>query len=458
MVRRVAPLAIIVCLMMVGCSSHSLLDPDNPVILTVWHNYGGQMKNTMDELIDEFNATVGLEKGIILNVTSISSSSTLHENLIRAANQDPGAPELPDISTVYPKTALILGKRDLLIDIETLFSKEELDEYVPEFLEEGRLANGGLYVFPTAKSTEVLFVNKTLFNRFASDNGFGFDDLETFEGIAQLAQSYYEWTDGKTPDIDEDGKMFFMADSLFNMSLVGFRQLGDDFLKNNQLNLDSPAFSRVWDNYYGSAVKGHAAVFDGYASELARTGEIVCALGSTAGVLFYPPTVTYPNNVTEPVEYAILPYPVFEGGQKTAIQRGTGMCVTRSSEEKEYAAGVFLKWFTHPEQNLRFVSQTGYLPVSKRALESMTKGVQITHSSIEDLFKTISEMRKEYEFIILPVFDKLDKLQDSYETRFKEIAAYSRDQYVQFLRYQDANMAFQTVKISPEEATMMLLE
>ena len=87
------------------------LDPKNPVTLTMWHNYGGQMRYTMDEMIDEFNGTIGAEKGIIVNVTSISGSATLHEKLTMAANNDPGAPELPDITTAYPKTALILAEK-----------------------------------------------------------------------------------------------------------------------------------------------------------------------------------------------------------------------------------------------------------------------------------------------------------------------------------------------------------
>ena len=83
----------IICILVLicGCQAGRMFDRRNPVILTIWHNYGGQMKNTMDEMIDEFNETVGAEKGIILSVTSISGSATLHEKLIMAADQDPGA-------------------------------------------------------------------------------------------------------------------------------------------------------------------------------------------------------------------------------------------------------------------------------------------------------------------------------------------------------------------------------
>jgi len=145
--------------LLTGCQNENSLSPRNPLPLTVWHNYGGQMKNTMDEMVDEFNATVGAERGIILSVTSISGSATLHEKLTMAAKGDPGAPQLPDMTTAYPRNRhFILAQEGLLADIGEQFTEEELSAYVPQFLEEGRLINDKLYVFPIAKSTEVLFV------------------------------------------------------------------------------------------------------------------------------------------------------------------------------------------------------------------------------------------------------------------------------------------------------------
>ena len=87
----------------VGCGNDSPLDPDHPVTLTMWHNYGGDMQATMDYLIDQFNSTVGKEQGIIIDVVAISSSSELNKSLSMIANGDPGAPEMPDIFTGYPK-------------------------------------------------------------------------------------------------------------------------------------------------------------------------------------------------------------------------------------------------------------------------------------------------------------------------------------------------------------------
>lgn len=417
-----------------------------PTTLTLWHNYGGQMKETMDEMIEEFNGTVGAREGVFISVTSISGSSSLHEKLTMAANGDPGAPTLPDITTAYPKTALILAEKGLLVDLEEQFSEEELSEYIPRFIEEGRLDGGALYVFPTAKSTEVLFVNTTIFNRFADASGVSLKDLNTFEGIRKAAKLYYEWTDQKTPDIPNDGKTFYIPDSLFNLAQIGCQQLGAEFLVDGSVDLTSSSAKKVWETFMLPAIQGHFAVFDGYASDLAKTGDIVCSTGSTAGVLFFSPTVTYADNTTEEAELTILPYPTFEGGKKIAIQRGAGMCITKSDKEKEKLAGIFLKWFTSPENNIRFVSSTGYLPVTEEAFgDIMLKEIDsISDENIKKLLQVSREMQMEYEFYISPLFDGVDELQSSYDNNLKAMALAAREEYLSLLQTEDADKALDT--------------
>lgn len=438
-------LALMLMPVLSGCSNLARKNVRKPITLTLWHNYGGQLKKTMDDMIDEFNAAIGEDNGIIISVTSISGSSTLHEKLAMAASGEPGAPSLPDITTAYPKTALILEEKGLLANLDEYFTPEELSAYIPQFLQEGRINGEGLYVFPTAKSTEVLFVNTTIFNRFAKDTGARIEDLQTFEGIMETSAKYYDWTDRQTPDIESDGKMFFMPDSLFNFALIGCKQLGTEFINDGTINFTSRQYKKVWECYYKPAVLGHAAIYNGYATDLAKTADIVCSTGSTAGISFYSPTVTYEDNTSEPVELAVLPYPIFEGGKKLAIQRGGGMCVIKSTKEKEYLASIFLKWFTSPENNLRFVSSTGYLPVTEKAFgEIMTREIEtIPDENIKKLLNTSRVMQEEYEFCIPPLYEGIDELQNKYESQLKEIAILSREYYKALLKVYDSKTAYE---------------
>lgn len=416
-----------------GCSggSGTPLNPKNPVTLTMWHNFGGTMQKTIDELIDEFNSTIGKEQGIVINVTAISSSSELQKSLNMIAAGDPGAPEMPHISTSYPKTAIQFQQKGMLANLDSYFTQEELSGYIQAFVEEGRF-EGGLYVFPIAKSTEILYLNQTLFDRFSDATGISMDNLATFEGLAEAAQAYYAWTDSETPDTPGDGKAFFAADSWLNLAQAGMMQQGDSLFMEEMLNLDNDTYTHIWNTICPPSISGAFAIYDGYSSDLSKTGDLVCSTGSSAGILFYGDTITYKDGRTEKVEYSILPFPVFAGGKKLAIQRGNGMMVTKSDEAHEYASAVFLRWFTAPEQNMCFISSTGYLPVTQDAFENrMDKEIEYVEDyRIKKMLKAVTEMYKNYDFFVAPTFEGYDSLGGAYEKDFKILMAGQHEQWM----------------------------
>ena len=407
-----------------GCGTTSPLNPKEPVTLTMWHNYGGDMQQAMDYLIDQFNSTVGKEQGIVIDVTAISSSSELNKSLTMIVNGDPGAPDMPDIFTGYPKLAIQFWEKGLLTDLDNYFTEDELSAYVEAFVEEGRLSDGGLYVFPIAKSTEVLYVNQTLFDRFADATGASADMLSTFEGIAELSQMYYEWS---------GGKQFYAADSWFNFVEVGMAQLGGSIFEGEALSLDGDGFAHIFETVYAPAVEGGIAIYDGYSSDLSKTGDLVCSTGSSAGILFYGDTITYADGAVENVEYSILPYPVFENGTKTALQRGGGLMVAKSEEKKEYAAGVFIKWLTAPEQNMSFVANTGYLPVTRQAFENelSTHMDTVEDPRIRKMLTSVLAMYEDYSFFTAPTYANFDSDSDAFEESFKDLLVGHRDRYLE---------------------------
>ena len=421
--------------------NRSPLDPDEPVTLTMWHNYGGDMQQAMDLLIDEFNSTVGKEQGIIINVTAISSSSELNESLSLIVNGDPGAPDMPDIFTGYPKVGVQFMEKGMLCNLDEYFSEEELDAYIDAFVEEGRLADGGLYVFPIAKSTEILYLNQTLFDRFAAATGADSSKLATFEGLAELAVSYYEWTDNLTPDVEGDGKQFFASDAWFNVAGVGMSQLGTEFLEGEELSLGNDTYTSIFNTLYTPTVEGGFAIYDGYSSDLSKTGDLVCSSGSSAGILFYGDTITHADGTVEEVEYNILPYPTFAGGEKVALQRGGGLMVAKSDEKKEYAATVFIKWLTAADQNMDFISKTGYLPVTKLAFEEK---IPVHLETLEDarikkMLTAVLSMYKEYDFFFAPSFSGFDALSSKYEKDFKTLLTREREKYLSGEEYSPEN-------------------
>ncbi len=77
------------------------LDPKSPAVVTVWHAYNAVAKAQFDELVMEFNETVGMEQGIVVDAVGYGSSEELEDVLYASANQVIGSEPLPDIFASY---------------------------------------------------------------------------------------------------------------------------------------------------------------------------------------------------------------------------------------------------------------------------------------------------------------------------------------------------------------------
>ena len=117
-----------------GCASNSEGKKEEPVTVTLWHVYGGQTESPLNDLIDEFNQTVGEEENIRVSVGSVTNTNTIHESVLSSAFEEPGASKLPDMFVSYPKTVLAMPDEDILVDYRDYFTKEELEEFIPEFM------------------------------------------------------------------------------------------------------------------------------------------------------------------------------------------------------------------------------------------------------------------------------------------------------------------------------------
>lgn len=339
------------------------LDPKNPVVISLWHYYNGPQKIAFDALIDEFNETVGLEQGIVVEPSGQGSIPELTEKVIDAANKKVGAEDIPNIFAAYADTAYQVDQMGLVADLKPYLTQQELSEYVPGFIEEGRLTNEEeLKIFPIAKSTEVFMLNKTDWDKFAAATGADTSSLKTVEGVAKTARQYYDWSGGKA---------FFGRDAMANYFIIGCKQLGKELFEVNggsvKLNCDETVMRRLWDNYYIPYISGYFASYGKFRSDDAKTGDIIALVGSTSGAAYFPDTVMAGDTETYPIEVEVLPAPVFEGGEQVAVQQGAGMVVSKSDQKEEYASIVFLKWFTEQSRNIDFSVESGYLPVKVSA-------------------------------------------------------------------------------------------
>ena len=344
-----------------GCKK-SELDKNKPVTLTMWHVYGEQADSPMNRLIDEFNETVGVEKGIIINVTAMSNASKIGEKLLDAHNKIPGSAEMPDLFFAHKSNVLELGA-DCLLDWNEYFSEKELSAYIPEFLEDGTAA-GKLSVFPVSKSTHLLFIAGGQFERFSADTGVTYEALSTWDGFFDAAAKYYDWSGGKP---------FCALDyPLRAIELAATESgAGNIFADNGFYDPSNVIFKQTFIKFADSLAKGHIMLSNLYSNTQVMTGEVVAGIGSSAAILYYNDTVTYEDGTSEPMDPEILPLPAENGKKPYITQAGVGLCAYKTTSQKAEASAIFAKWLTEPERNLEFVCQTGYMPVTNGAFDKI---------------------------------------------------------------------------------------
>ncbi len=375
----------------------------------------------MNALVDRFNQTVGRQKGIIVSVTSISNSTDIHFALTRAAKKQPGAGHLPDLFVSYPKTALVIGAENLM-DWKDWLSEDQVDEYVPAFVAEG-LIEGRLALLPVAKSSSALFVNAAIFEEFAGESGVGYEDLATWEGMFRVAELYHRWSGGRA---------FFKYDDWLHYSLVNTASLGGEMFQDGRVNFRDKRFQEVWRRLAASALKGEVSLLGGYSTTAMMTGEAVCGVESTASVLYFKDTVTWPDNTATPLDLKIMPVPRFENGRPLAIQRGGGLGVIKSTKQKEHAAAIFGQWLTAEENNLPFVTATGYFPVKTSAYQKLLKGeMSFPDARYAELYRTVGDIQARYSFFVPPFFNGYGELEKAFCAAQQEIFAKYRDSAAQ---------------------------
>lgn len=431
-----------------GCqgqqSGQVRLDPKNPTVVVVWHYYNGTQKKAFDDMVSQFNESVGQEQGIIVEAYSQGNVNELMDKVVDAANGKVGTDPLPQIFAAYGDTAYAVDALGKVADLDPYMTEQEQQAYVDAYLDEGRFdAQESLKIFPVAKSTEVFMLNTTDWEPFAQATGASKDDLATWEGLARVAKAYYEYTDAQTEQ-PNDGKTFFGRDAMANYMLIGLMQQGVELFKVENgkaaLQLDEAAVRKLWDAYYSPYIRGYFGAYGRFRSDDAKTGDIIALVGSTSGAAYFPDQVVVSDTESYTIQAEVLPPPVFEGGEKVAVQQGAGMVVAKGTPEEELASVTFLKWFTEGARNTDFSIVSGYMPVTKAACteDSLRDGISRIQSgeTSENLLKTLPvalQVTNSYRLYTSKPFDKGAEARDVLENALQDQAQGDREQVLALL-------------------------
>ena len=406
-----------------GCSAPNRnYSPENPILITVWHHYNGHHQAAFEDLVVKFNETVGKETGIIVESTSKGSTVEIASALNDSIDEKVGADSLPNIFSSYSDTVYDLVQRDVVAPLDNYITEDEKSEYIEDYLQGSEFEeNGAFMLLPVSKSTEVLYINELVWNKFKINTGAKDEDLSTWESLTEVAQKYYEYSGGQA---------FFGRDATANYLLVGSKQLGEElFVSENgkaEINYNKDTVKKLWDNLYIPTIKGHYAMDGKFRSDDLKTGKIVSYVGSTSGSAFFPTNITDEDGNLTPAKCDVFPLPNFSGTQPLAVCQGVGMAIVKGEEQEEHASTVFLKWLTNVEQNVEFSISTNYMPVKKDADimnkldEMLANNPESINISTYKTFEVTEDMLETYSLYSNEAFENSFAARSTLESLFND--------------------------------------
>lgn len=336
MKKRLLALVLALCLVsstvLSACGNKPEKTPSAPVTISFWHSYNNLARTMLEEMITEFNDTVGIEKGIIVESFGFGEQDKLEEALFNSSNDVIGSEKMPDMFMSYTDNAYRIDALKPLAKLEKYFSEEEQKQFRPEFLQEGIWSEGAsLKSIPIAKSTELLYINKTDWEAFAQKSNYGKsieEAFSTWENIVETAEAYYEQTGTPFLGINLNNDIMHLTAAQMGKPVYTETKDGVTFEYSEEFA------KKLWEICYVPHINGwyKSAMYN---TDFIRNGSLLSLIGSSAGAAFLPSEVTNAAGDTYSIECAVIEYPTFEGAKKYLTQRGANVCVTASEESRE---------------------------------------------------------------------------------------------------------------------------
>ena len=316
--KKILPLALAISLM-AGCSGKKqsatpsndeiVTEIKNPVEITFWHAMAGEQEQSLQRLVNAFTKQ---NSNIKVTLQNQSSYPDLQQK-ITATTASPK--DLPTMTQAYPDWLLNAIDENLVLDLKPYIENETLkfdnyDDIVQGFRESSTIGDK-IYGIPFNKSTEIIWYNKTLFNKLNLKVPTTYDELE---------------------NVSEEIK------SKQNIVAGGFDSLSNyysTYLKNEGVTFDSkfdPTSEASEDavEYYLDGIKGgyfRIAGTDKYLSGPFGNQMIAYYIGSNAGEAFVK------QSVNNKFEIGVAPYPA-----KEVMQQGTDLFIFNSATPEQKTA------------------------------------------------------------------------------------------------------------------------
>jgi len=344
-------------------------DTSKPITIRFYHSMGAALQNILNDAIVEFNK-------IYPNITIEHASYGNYDGVRDQIKMEISVGGQPHLAYCYPdhvalyNVAGAVQTLDTLINSEYGFTAEQIADFVPAYYNEGKaFGDGKMYTLPISKSTEVLYYNKSFFEKYQLQVPTTWDEME------EVCRRIKEIDPTCIPlGYDSESNWFITMCEQFGSPYTS--ATGDNFLFDNETNHAFVKRFRTWyenkwittEQLNGGAYT--STLFTGKTSsgDAVSTRCYMC-IGSTGGATYQQPSQV--NGQFE-FEVGITSIPQINPEQPKVISQGPSLCIFKKSDPQGVIASwLFAKFLaTDVEFQARVSMNNGYAPVIQSVKEN----------------------------------------------------------------------------------------
>jgi hypothetical protein len=266
----------------------------------------------------------------------------------------------------------------------------------------------GLRAIPLSTDVNVLAIDQTLWNDFASQNALDVSSLSTWDGVLEVANTYSDYSDGKPLlTIDDTYNMAIELSYQMNLPLAQASQEGA------VINLNNDNMLGVWDSICVPQIKGL------YVSGVTPTFD---SSDENYTVLTYCPLSEVPNDDN----IMVVASPCVTDGINAHMLDVTALAVNSSDEDVVYAGVQFIKWVTSDDNSLEYALNSKTVSVNVSNLDNSSVESKLNGGSYD--VNTSGELvglsfLNDCQCFRVSAFDNVSVLKSTFNTKFNKTSS-----------------------------------
>lgn len=344
-----------------------LLQDGEPIYLNIWAVFRNKEHMAFNNIISQFNRTVGRTKNITIVNRFFQNNEALIQEIIRSSEKEMGALELPHIILADPDDIFAIdSKYQNIAALDNFFSKKELEEFISEALVPGRYDNDqSLKMIPFGLTMDLTYLNQTDWQTYIEQYPHTMDELKHTDSFFEIAKEYYEYSNGKA---------FFGTKKYYTTVSFYFHAAEQEIVSINPITkqatlmLDRNLMKEIYDFLYKNYAKGFFSAQEIYHSNSMKFGEVLSYTTDLSGVSYIPEKVYLSDYNSYDIVANVLSVPECSKDNTKTFLYGPGFSVLKSNTRNEYASAVVIKYLTSNQRNSRIAVMLRQLPVKKELL------------------------------------------------------------------------------------------